>query len=129
MRELRERVDSAQGLIEAVRNAALEPNRTKVLRSFPATEICRYLGNISIDTLYRRLKKDSELPQGTQLSARRRVFSLEEIHALQRAFGITPRRPVGQPPLVLSVCNFNDHHSPPGTVSHAEWLPGTAHRP
>ena len=98
LRELRERVDSAQGLIEAVRNAALEPNRTKVLRSFPATEICRYLGNISIDTLYRRLKKDSELPQGTQLSARRRVFSLEEIHALQRAFGITPRRPVGQPP-------------------------------
>ena len=92
LRELRERVDSAQGLIEAVRNAALEPNRTKVLRSFPATEICRYLGNISIDTLYRRLKKDSELPQGTQLSARRRVFSLEEIHALQRAFGITPRR-------------------------------------
>ena len=85
LRELRERVDSAQGLIEAVRNAALEPNRTKVLRSFPATEICRYLGNISIDTLYRRLKKDSELPQGTQLSARRRVFSLEEIHALQRA--------------------------------------------
>ena len=82
VRELRERVDSAQGLIEAVRNAALEPNRTKVLRSFPATEICRYLGNISIDTLYRRLKKDSELPQGTQLSARRRVFSLEEIHAL-----------------------------------------------
>ena len=123
LRELRERVDSAQGLIEAVRNAALEPNRTKVLRSFPATEICRYLGNISIDTLYRRLKKDSELPQGTQLSARRRVFSLEEIHALQRAFGITPRRPVGQPPLVLSVCNFKGGVAKTTTTAHlAQYL-------
>ena len=63
MRELRERVDSAQGLIEAVRNAALEPNRTKVLRSFPATEICRYLGNISAATPYRRPKGDPELPR------------------------------------------------------------------
>ena len=82
----------AQSLIEAARDAAVEPHRRKVLRRFVATEILPFLGNISIDTLYRRLKKDEHLPQGTQVSARRREFSLEEIHQLQRAFGITPRR-------------------------------------
>jgi len=62
----------AQGLIEAARDAAVEPHRRKILRRFGATEILQYLGNISIDTLYRRLKKDEQLPQGTQVSARRR---------------------------------------------------------
>src|ERR1700739_3213187 len=85
----------AQGLIEAARDVAVEPHRRKVLRRFGATEILQYLGNISIDTLYRRLKKDEKLPQGTQVSARRREFTLEEIHQLQRAFGIAPRRPEG----------------------------------
>jgi hypothetical protein len=65
----------AQGLIEAARDAAVEPHRRKLLRRFGATEILQYLGNISIDTLYRRLKKDEQLPQGTQVSARRREFS------------------------------------------------------
>ena len=65
----------AQGLIEAARDAAVEPHRRKILRRFGATEILQYLGNISIDTLYRRLKKDEQLPQGTQVSARRREFS------------------------------------------------------
>ena len=44
----------AQSLIEAARDAAVEPNRRKVLRRFSATESLQYLGNISIDTLYRR---------------------------------------------------------------------------
>src|ERR1700687_6019170 len=79
----------AQDLIEAARDAAVEPHRRKVLRRFSAPETLQYLGNISIDTLYRRLKKDEQLPQGAQVNARRREFTLEEIHRLQRAFGIT----------------------------------------
>src|ERR1700689_5128266 len=95
----------AQSLIEAARDAAVEPHRRKILRRFSATETLKYLGNISVDTLYRRLKKDEMLPQGAQVNPRRREFSLEEIHTLQRAFGISPRRPEGKRPLVLSVCN------------------------
>jgi chromosome partitioning protein len=113
----------AQSLIEAARDAAVEPHRRKVLRRFSATETLKYLGNISADTLYRRLKKGEELPQGEQVNARRREFSLEEIHRLQRAFGITPRRPADKPPLVVSVCNFKGGVAKTTTTAHlAQYL-------
>src|SRR6185312_6566020 len=113
----------AQGLIEAARDAAVEPHKRKLLRRFGATEILQYLGNISIDTLYRRLKKDDHLPQGTQVSARRREFTLAEIHHLQRAFGMLPRRPEGKRPLVLSVCNFKGGVAKTTTTAHlAQYL-------
>src|SRR5580658_2596778 len=113
----------AQSLIEAARDAAVEPHRRKVLRRFTATETLKYLGNISIDTLYRRLKKDESLPQGEQVNARRREFSLDEIHQLQRAFGIVPRRPAGKRPLVLSVCNFKGGVAKTTTTAHlAQYL-------
>ena len=113
----------AQGLIEAARDAAVDPHLRKVLRRFSATETLQYLGNISVDTLYRRLKKDETLPQGTQVNTRRREFTLEEIHRLQRAFGITPRRPAGKPPLVLSICNFKGGVAKTTTTAHlAQYL-------
>ena len=113
----------AQGLIEATRDAAVEPNRRKVLRRFSATESLQYLGNISIDTLYRRLKKDEHLPQGAQVSARRREFTLAEIHTLQSAFGIAPRRPPGKSPLVVSICNFKGGVAKTTTAAHlAQYL-------
>src|SRR5271163_2580395 len=113
----------AQGLIEAARDAAVEPHRRKILRRFGATETLQYLGNISIDTLYRRLKKDEQLPQGVQINARRREFSLADIHQLQRAFGITPRRPAGKPPLIVSVCNFKGGVAKTTTTAHlAQYL-------
>src|SRR5579863_1885746 len=113
----------AQSLIEAARDAAVEPHRRKVLRRFSATEALKYLGNISVDTLYRRLRKDEMLPQGAQVNARRREFSLEEIHRLQRAFGISPRRPPGKRPLVLSVCNFKGGVAKTTTTAHlAQYL-------
>jgi chromosome partitioning protein len=113
----------AQLLIESARDAAVEPHRRKVLRHFSASEILQYLGNISIDTLYRRLKKDELLPQGAQVSARRREFSLQEIHQLQRAFGITPRRASGKRPLVMSVCNFKGGVAKTTTAAHlAQYL-------
>lgn len=113
----------AQGLIEAARDAAVEPNQRKVLRQFSASEILQYLGNISIDTLYRRLKKDPSLPQGTQVSPRRREFSLAEIHQLQRAFGITPRRGDEIRALVVSICNFKGGVAKTTTAAHlAQYL-------
>jgi chromosome partitioning protein len=104
--ELKSLANSAKTLITKIRDGAIEPNRSKTLRGIPANEVCRYLGDITIDTLYRRLKKDPELPQGTQVTQRRREFTVDEIHALQRAFALTPKRPKGQPPITVSVCNF-----------------------
>ena len=121
--ELEELVQSAQELIESVRDAAIEPNRTKTLRGFTASEVCRYLGDISMDTLYRRLKKDTTLPQGTQISARRREFTVGEIHLLQRAFAPSPKRPPAQEPLILSVCNFKGGVAKTTTTAHlAQYL-------
>jgi chromosome partitioning protein len=113
----------AQGLIEAARDAAVDPHRRKQLRRFGATETLKYLGGISVDTLYRRLKKDEALPQGVQVNARRREFSLVEIHQLQQAFGITPRRPPGRQSLVVSVCNFKGGVAKTTTTAHlAQYL-------
>jgi chromosome partitioning protein len=115
--------EKAQGLIEAARDAAVEPNQRKVLRNFSATETLKYLGNISIDTLYRRLKKDAALPQGVQVNARRREFSLADIHQLQRSFGIAPRRPEGKRPMILSICNFKGGVAKTTTTAHlAQYL-------
>jgi len=123
LEEIEELSFKAQRLIETARNAAVEPNQQKVLRDFSATETLQYLGNISIDTLYRRLKKDTALPQGKQVSPRRRQFSLPEIHQLQKAFGITPRRPPGGKPLVLSICNFKGGVAKTTTTAHlAQYL-------
>lgn len=123
LQEIEDLAAKAQKLIETARNAAVEPNQQKVLREFSATESLQYLGNISIDTLYRRLKKDPSLPQGTQVRARRRQFSLVEIHQLQKAFGITPRRPVTARPMVLSICNFKGGVAKTTTTAHlAQYL-------
>lgn len=113
----------AQGLIEAARDAAVEPNHRKTLRHFSASETLQYLGGISIDTLYRRLRKDPALPQGTQVSPRRREFSLTEIHQLQRAFGLNPRRPAGERARVVSICNFKGGVAKTTTTAHlAQYL-------
>jgi chromosome partitioning protein len=110
-------------LIHTARDAAVQPNKGKVLRRFSATECLQYLGDISIDTLYRRLKKDENLPQGRQVSPRRREFTLEEIHQLQTAFGIMPRRPEGKGPLVVSICNFKGGVAKTTTTAHlAQYL-------
>jgi chromosome partitioning protein len=113
----------ALDLIHTARDAAVQPNKSKVLRRFSATECLQFLDGISIDTLYRRLKKDENLPQGVQASARRREFTLEEIHQLQSAFGVTPRRPEGKPPQVVSICNFKGGVAKTTTTAHlAQYL-------
>ena len=104
--KLAEFADIGLQLIERARVSALDPNTIKVLRRFTGPEATAFLGGIHVETLYRRLKKDKTLPQGEQVSARRREFTLEEIHTLQAAFGIRPRKPQGARAKVISVSQF-----------------------
>ena len=42
---------------------------------------------------------------------------------MQRAFGITPRRPAGKPPLIISICNFKGGVAKTTTTAHlAQYL-------
>ncbi len=118
LEDLEELASKAQGLIEAARDAAIDPHHRKVLRPFTAPEVAKLCGNLTVDTFSRRLKKDDQLPQGKLVNARRREFSLEDIHTLQAAWGITPRRPPDKKPLVLSVCNFKGGVAKTTTTAH-----------
>jgi chromosome partitioning protein len=87
------------------RDAALEPNRQKILRKWSISEVAELLGT-NADTLARRLKKKPELPQGEELG-RKRLFSLAELHTIQADMGLLPRRdPAMDMPITMAVCNF-----------------------
>lgn len=119
--ELGELAKKFETLLEKAREAALEPARKKVLRKWNATEVAELLG-MTDDSLRRRLKKDATdradptkadlfkdeppLPQGEMVNGGRRNFTLEEIHALQKALTPPKRDPARDKSLVVSVCNF-----------------------
>lgn len=125
-------------LLERAREAALEPAKTKKLRTWNGTEVAALLG-MTDDALRRRLKKDladredpqralaladtAPLPQGT-LKNGRRHFALEEIHALQAALWPRSKRdPEHDDPLILSISNFKGGVAKTTTTLHlAQWL-------
>jgi chromosome partitioning protein len=127
-----------ENLLERAREAALEPAHVKKLRTWNAMEVATLLG-MTDDSLRRRLKKDlterenpqksslladlPPLPQGTLRNGRRH-FTLEEIHALQKALWSQPKRdPAQDDPLVLSVCNFKGGVAKTTTALHlAQYL-------
>jgi chromosome partitioning protein len=95
----------AEDLLERARNVALEPSRVKQLRKWNAAEVAALLG-LSDDSFRRRLKKSPEIPQGEAVGGRR-LFTLEDIHNLQTALGLRPRRdPALDKPIVLALANF-----------------------
>jgi chromosome partitioning protein len=103
--ELAQLADLAEDLLERARNVALEPGIVKQLRKWNAAEVAALLG-LSDDSFRRRLKKSPDIPQGETINGRR-LFSLEDIHNLQSALGLRPRRdPSIDKPLVLAVANF-----------------------
>jgi chromosome partitioning protein len=103
--ELQQLSVKASDLMTRARDAALEPNRQKLLRKWSISEVAELLGTTA-DTLARRLKKKPELPQGEE-AGRKRLFSLSELHTIQADMGLLPRRdPELDPPITLAVCNF-----------------------
>ena len=103
--ELQSLAARASDLMQRARNAALEPNRQKILRKWAISEVAELLGT-NADTLARRLKKKPELPQG-EADGRKRLFTLAEIHAIQGDMGLLPHRdPATDEPVTIAVCNF-----------------------
>lgn len=103
--ELTHLAELAEDLLERARNVALEPSRIKELRRWNAAEVAALLG-LSDDAFRRRLRKDPELPPG-EIVHGRRLFTLEEIHRLQTALELRPRRNrETDKSIVLAMCNF-----------------------
>jgi chromosome partitioning protein len=116
--KMAELAEQGRRLTTAIRDQATHPDHRKKLRTFQGFEVVKWLGGITVETLYRRLKRDPSLPQGVMTNARRRDFTLEDIHRLQEAFGIRPRRRPGQPGLVVSICNFKGGVAKTTTTAH-----------
>jgi chromosome partitioning protein len=115
--ELQQLSTKASDLMTRARDAALEPNRQKILRKWSISEVAELLGT-NADTLARRLKKKPELPQGEE-SGRKRLFTLAELHTIQADMGLLPRRdPATDAPVTMAVCNFKGGVAKTTTAIH-----------
>ncbi len=103
---LGELFERANAVLDKARAAALEPNKEKVLRRFTLKEATRLLG-IHTDTFYGLAQDPSaNIPTGEK-GARRRLFTLAEIHTIQEHLNLLPRQKLGiHEAVVLTVANF-----------------------
>ncbi|HXQ29467.1 MAG TPA: AAA family ATPase, partial [Gemmatimonadales bacterium] len=112
----------AADLNKTIRDLATHPTHRKTLRKFVGPEVATLL-DLKVETLYRRLDRHPELPQGTTPNPRRREFTLEEALTLRQAFGLPAKRRPGQPGLVMSICNFKGGVAKTTTAAHlAQYL-------
>src|SRR5450631_4606119 len=112
----------AADLNQTIRDLATHPNHRKTLRKFVGSEVAALL-DLKVETLYRRLDRNPELPQGTTPNPRRREFTLKEAFALREAFKLPPKRAHGQPGMIVSVCNFKGGVAKTTTAAHlAQYL-------
>lgn len=107
----------AADLNKTIRDLATHPTHRKTLRKFVGPEVAALL-DIRVETLYRRLDRRPELPQGTTPNPRRREFTLEETFSLRKAFKLPPKRRPGQPGMVVSICNFKGGVAKTTTAAH-----------
>jgi chromosome partitioning protein len=103
---LEELFERANEVLEKARSNALEPNTEKVLRRFSLKEATQLLG-IHTDTFYGLVKDPTaNIPRGEK-GARRRLFTLAEIHAIQEHLKLLPRQKLGiKRAAVITVANF-----------------------
>lgn len=112
----------AADLNQTIRDMATHPEHRKTLRKFVGPEVAGLLG-LKVETLYRRLDRHPQLPQGQTANPRRREFTLEELFTLRAAFQLPAVRAPGQPGLVVSICNFKGGVAKTTTAAHlAQYL-------
>jgi chromosome partitioning protein len=112
----------AADLNKTIRDLATHPDHRKTLRKFLGSEVANLL-DLKVDTLYRRLARQPELPQGETPNPRRREFSLEEIDQLRLAFKHPAKRTPGQAGIIVSICNFKGGVAKTTTAAHlAQYL-------
>jgi chromosome partitioning protein len=109
----------AADLNQTIRDLATHPNHRKTLRKFIGPEVAALL-DLKVETLYRRLDRNPQLPQGSTPNPRRREFTLQEAFALRAAFKLPPKRAPGQPGLIVSICNFKGGVAKTTTAAHLE---------
>src|SRR5882724_7710226 len=98
--------ERAKTVLDKARASALQPETEKVLRKFTLKEATQLLG-IHTDTFY-GLKQDptANIPTGEK-GARRRLFTLAEIHTIQEHLKLLPRQKLDiRQAVTLTVANF-----------------------
>src|SRR5208282_3638795 len=103
---LGELFDRANTVLDKARANALEPEKEKVLRRFTLKEVTQLLG-IHTDTFYGLMQDPTaNIPTGEE-GARRRLFTLAEVHQIQEHLKLLPRQKLNiRQAVTLTVANF-----------------------
>lgn len=103
---LGELFERANSVLDKARASALQPETEKVLRKFTLKEATQLLG-IHTDTFYGLMQDPTaNIPTGEK-GARRRLFTLAEIHTIQEHLKLLPRQKLDiRAAVTLTVANF-----------------------